>query len=202
MAADLSSPEAAERLARWSADQSVDAVILNAATNYYGPALEQPLSSLQRLLATNVTALAELALRFGQHFAARPEGGRLMLVSSVASFSPVPYQATYAATKAFVTSLGLAIGQELRGSGVVITVFAPGFMPTPMLDRTELSANAKLSWLGRLSVERAARLGLRAMRRGAPLAVPGLMNKLIVFLARRSPLRMVLSFCERLYRQP
>ncbi len=63
-------------------------------------------------------------------------GGALVVVSSAAAWQPVPYMATYAATKAFELHLTEAIGEELRGTGVRALAVCPG--PT----RTEFTLSA------------------------------------------------------------
>jgi uncharacterized protein len=198
-AADLAEPAGVRGLLAWSIERGVSSAVLNAAVNYYGLAVDQPIPSVRELIATNVTSTTELALSLAGHFARRG-GGQLMLVSSIAGFGPVPHQAVYAATKAFLTSFGLALGHELRGRGVSVTVFAPGFIETEMLESTGLSTNRWLRLLGRMSVASAANAALRAMLAGRALAVPGLMNRLVGYSMRVSPFRPMLEVSERLYR--
>jgi uncharacterized protein len=100
--------------------------------------------------------------------------GGVVNVASTASFQPVPYMATYGATKAFVVSFTLALATELEGTGVKAMALCPGpvrtgfqaaaGIPRPGLSAAELSA-AK-------TVER----GLAAYERGERLFVPGLVN--------------------------
>lgn len=58
--------------------------------------------------------------------------GRILNVSSMAEFTPRPYMATYYATKNYVTSLSLAIYEELKKekSNVKISIFCPGPVDT------------------------------------------------------------------------
>ena len=63
-------------------------------------------------------------------------GGALVVVSSAAAWQPVPYMATYAATKAFDLHLAEALGEELRGTGVRALAVCPG--PT----RTEFTLSS------------------------------------------------------------
>src|SRR5690606_7363430 len=56
----------------------------------------------------------------------RQRGGDIVNVGSTAAFQPTPYLATYGATKAFVFNWSLALGEELRGSGVRVLCLCPG----------------------------------------------------------------------------
>jgi short-subunit dehydrogenase len=100
--------------------------------------------------------------------------GGVVNVASTAAFQPVPYMATYGATKAFVVSFTLALATELEGTGVKAMALCPGPMrtgfqaaagiPRPGLRAAELTAVE--------TVER----GLAAYERGERLFVPGFVN--------------------------
>ncbi len=78
----------------------------------------------------NVVAVATLtrALLPGMIERARRDGhsAGLIIVSSTAAFAPVPYFATYAATKAFNLHYGEGLAEELRGQPVSVLVVCPG----------------------------------------------------------------------------
>ncbi len=94
--------------------------------------------------------------------------GRVLLLGSVGSFAPAPMTAAYAATKAYVLSLGLALREELKGTGVTVTTLCPG--PT----ETGFQARAEMARLGadpgkRLpTAAEVADAGYAAMKRGRP----------------------------------
>ena len=58
----------------------------------------------------------------------------MIKVASVASFQPIPVQAVYAATKAFVRSFSEAVSAELKGTGVTMTALCPGPVATEFLE--------------------------------------------------------------------
>jgi uncharacterized protein len=69
----------------------------------------------------------------------------VLLTSSIAAAMPGPYQPAYNASKAFVQSYGLALRDELRGTGVTVTMLMPGPTDTGIFAR----AGQLDTWLGR-----------------------------------------------------
>lgn len=125
--ADMTRSEDVERVFQEAtAGRELYAAILNAGVTFFGHALEIPAGELEALIQTNVGSTVRLANAFARHLIERKNGGGVMLVSSVAGVSPLPYQAAYAASKAFLNSYGQALAEELRGSGVSISTFVPG----------------------------------------------------------------------------
>jgi hypothetical protein len=200
--ADLSRPEDVERtFAEATKGRSIYGAILNAGVTYYGRALEQPAESFDSMLATNVTSLVHLSNRFVEHMAAQPARGGLMLVSSLAGFSPMPYQAAYGATKAFVTSYGQSLAYEVQDSGVSVTVFAPGGIATEMQALSGLSRKFKHDDFGVMSADVTARLAVRAFVRRQRLYVPGLVNQVGAVAMKLMPRRLVVGRIAALFRE-
>jgi hypothetical protein len=100
--------------------------------------------------------------------------GSVTNVASLAALQPMPGNATYAATKAFVASLGPAVHAELRGTGVTVTTVLPGFTRTEFQQRagTEQDVARVPSFLW-MSPEAVAGSALAAAARGQPWWVPG-----------------------------
>lgn len=204
VAADLAQPGAAERLlAEATRDgRALAAVVLNAGVTYYGDALALEHAQFEAMLHTNVTGLVDLATRAARHFVARGEPGALLLVASVAGLMPMPFQAAYGATKAFVTSFGLSLGAELRDKGVSVTVFVPGGIATEMLEVSGLGRKFRSDQVGMMSAEACAGAALRALVRRTPLAVPGALNKALALSTRLLPRRFLAARVAALYRPP
>jgi short-subunit dehydrogenase len=125
--------------------------------------------------------------------------GAVLNVASVAAYQPVPRQATYAATKAFVLSLTEAMHRDLRGTGVTATALCPG--PT----RTEFGHAAgipeELFEIPGLvySAEQMAVAGVTAMEKGRRVVVPGPTNAVGAIGGRLLPRRVVLELVDRFY---
>ena len=199
--ADLSRPEDVERLfTEATTGRDIHAVILNAGVTYWGEAMKLGWSDFQAMLDTNVTSLVRLSTLFVPYLIERGTHGGLMFVSSVAGLIPVPYQAAYSGTKAFVTSYGQCLAQELRPKGLSVTVFAPGGISTDMLVNAGLSNRFKAGDIGVMSPEACAAHAVRAFLRRKELYVPGLVNQGLALVARVLPRGFLAQRTAAIYR--
>jgi short-subunit dehydrogenase len=104
------------------------------------------------------------------------DGGGILNVSSVAACAPGPNSATYAATKAFVSSLSEALHAELIGHHVHVTALCPGFTRTEFQDRADFDASKVPDRLWQ-SADDVADAGLRGIDQNRAVVVPGGLNK-------------------------
>jgi hypothetical protein len=199
--ADLSRPEDVERLfTEATSGRDIHAVILNAGVTYWGEAMKLGWSEFQAMLDTNVTSLVRLTSLFVPYLVERGTHGGMMFVSSVAGLIPVPYQAAYSGTKAFITSYGQCLAQEVRPKGVSVTVFAPGGISTELLVNSGLSNRFKAGDLGVMSPEACATHAVRAFMRRKELYVPGLINQGLALAARVLPRGFLAQRTAAIYR--
>jgi short-subunit dehydrogenase len=113
--------------------------------------------------------------------------GRIMLVGSVGGFLPGPYLAVYYATKAYVLSFGEALSEELRGSGVTVSVLAPGPTTTEFQAVAGLGISRVSSVTPMMSAAAVARIGYNGMKANKVVVVPGPTNKLSTLLIKFMP---------------
>lgn len=134
---DLAAADGPERVLGELRDRglTVDLLLNNAGMGSVGPFLDRPLEPQLRSVALNVGGLLALTHAIGVDMVARGSGG-IINVSSTAAFQPMPYQASYAATKAFVLSFTEALAEELRGTGVHVMAAHPGAVATGFFDGT------------------------------------------------------------------
>ncbi|XXF79632.1 SDR family oxidoreductase [Myxococcaceae bacterium GXIMD 01537] len=200
LAADLSRGPDVQRLYERAVEgRDIYAAVLNAGVTFYGNALEESHESFEAMLATNVTSLVRLSKLFAQHMVERAQGGGILLVASVAGFSPLPFQTTYAATKSFVISFGRGLGHEVRKSGVSVTVFAPGGIATEMLGTSGLARQFKPGDLGIMPVEQCARLAVNAFARRGKFSVPGVLNQVLAVAMKLLPHSLLVPISASMY---
>ena len=140
---DLITPGGPQRILEELHDRglTVDLLVNNAGAGGAGAFLRRPLDGQLHSVELNVNGLLVLTHSIGGELVARGSGG-IINVSSVAAFQPMPFQATYAASKAFVLSFTEALAEELRGSGVRVMASHPGPIDTGFFDGTTATMQA------------------------------------------------------------
>jgi len=148
---------------------------------------------------TNVEVVVALAGAYLPGMVQRRRGAVLNLASLIA-FQPVPYQATYGASKAFVLAFSEAVHEELRGTGVTITALCPG----PV--RTEFGASGGFGgaddnipepvWINPGEV---AAAGVEGVEKGRRVVVPGRLNQIGAIGGRLTPRSVLLPLVSRFW---
>ena len=177
---DLSTPGAADRVAAKCG--RIDVLVNNAGFGVHGRFWETDRSQEEAMIMTHVTALYGLTKLLLPGMIARDKG-RILNVGSVYSYAPVPEQAMYGATKAFLLSLSESLNGELRGTKVRVTAVLPGMTRTQFRDRAGV-VTKRLRGMWAAEVAEIAYAGMAAGRR---IVVPGWQNKLFIGLARHLP---------------
>lgn len=167
---------------------TVDYLVNNAGFGSRGFFHKQDWGINEAMIQVNIMALAALTRLFVPDMVAR-HSGRILNVGSMAGFLPGPLNAVYYASKAFVISFSEAIADELRHTGVTVTVLCPG--PT----ESEFNRVAQMSDVNLTrtiaTARQVAEAGYEAMLRGRTVLVPGVLNKVTIHgLLRLSPRRV------------
>ncbi|MGX6449471.1 SDR family NAD(P)-dependent oxidoreductase [Patulibacter sp. S7RM1-6] len=150
----------------------VDALVLNAGVGVGGAfARDNELADHLRLIDLNVRHPVHVARRLLPDMVARG-AGRVLVTSSVAAAAPGPYQATYAASKAFLQFFAEGVRVELRDTGVTVTALQPGPTDTEFFRRADME-DTKVAQ-GRMDDPAdVAREGVEALLRGDDHVVAG-----------------------------
>jgi short-subunit dehydrogenase len=175
LVADATVPEqlaAVEDRLRAPGAPPVDLLVNNAGVGAHGAFADIPLAWQDELIRLNVLAPVRLTHAALAGMIERGRGG-ILNVSSIAGRQPLPHVATYAATKAYLSSFSHALHEEVRHQGVTVTALLPGFTRTEFHDAAGMSRSGipGPAWM---SAEVVARAGLRAVARGRAQCVPGL----------------------------
>jgi short-subunit dehydrogenase len=201
VAADLTDEAARRRIPVEVADRGLEAsVLVNAAgLSTVGAVHRNDPEAELTMLRTNVEALAHLTSLFLPGMVERRRGG-LLNVASTAAFQPLPGQAGYAASKAFVLSYSRAVREEVRHHGVTVTVLCPGpvrteFAETAGFDAADAeSALPSFMWVEASEVARAAVEGLE---HGRATVIPGAANKVTAYAAPLVPPTLLTKLLAR-----
>jgi short-subunit dehydrogenase len=191
---DLSRPGAAATLAHDVASRglAIDVLVNNAGLGAAGRFDRIEARRTSEMLQVNIVALTELTRLILPGMVARGRG-KIMLVASIAGFSPGPHMAVYFASKAYVLSLGEALAYELQGTGVGVTVVCPGATDTEFFAVSGAEGTAMGRRLRRMMrPEDVAARAYRGLVAGRHVVITGGMNRILANLGRFAPRRLVL----------
>jgi short-subunit dehydrogenase len=191
---DLSRPGAAATLAHDIAERGITlgALVNNAGLGAAGRFDKIETRRIGEMLQVNIVALTELTRLILPGMVARGRG-KIMLVASIAGFSPGPHMAVYFASKNYVLSLGEALAYELAGTGVGVTVLCPGATETEFFTIAGSSGTRMGQHMRRMmpAADVASR-GYRGLVAGRNVVITGMLNRLLAAAGRFAPRRIVL----------
>jgi len=166
----------------------VTALINNAGFGLINEFVNQSTDRITSMLQLNVIGLTEMTHVFARPMKERG-GGYILLVASVAAYQPCPIFAAYAATKAYVLSLGEALHTELAPHQVVVTVLAPGVTQSEFFTaagQKPSPAMLRMMMKSRPVVD----IGLQALFKGRSSVVAGKFNRLLTLGSGLIPRQM------------
>ena len=172
---------------------SVEVLVNNAGLSTMGPVAAADPDAELHMIEVDVAAVVDLCTRFLPAMVERRRGA-VLNVASTGAFQPLPGQAGYGASKAFVLSYTRSLGGELRGSGVTATTLCPGPVHTGFGEAAGISsddAEAALPSFMWEPVEAVARCGVDALVAGRPVAIPGPVNRVAAALAQLTPKQLL-----------
>jgi len=195
---DLSLPETPQKLfvEIKKANFDVDVVINNAGFGKWGKFESYDYRIYQEMCQLNINSVVALTHLFLPAMLGRGDGG-FINVASTAGFQPLPFFATYGATKSFVINFTEALWAEYKDRGVMFTCLCPGgtesnFHQVSQIDPRKL--------VGLESSEKVAGLGLKAFLKGQPTVISGLKNYLLANSTRIGSRKLVANVTAAMFR--
>lgn len=186
LAADLSTEEGIAAVGHRLQAGGISIFVNNAGVGYRGRVVDEADAGIAHLVRVNLEAPLRLSRAALGPMMANGRG-ILINVVSMAAFQPVPYLNVYAATKAGLLSFTEALADEVEGSGVRVQALCPGNIPTGFQE----VAGTKGSRFDRtpaMSASEVARSSLdAALRGGATLHLPAVLDRLSVMAQRFLP---------------
>ncbi|MCZ7383482.1 MAG: SDR family oxidoreductase [Candidatus Methanoperedens sp.] len=172
----------------------IDILVNNAGFNVYGAFSETNIIEELQMVQVNLMSLTHLTKLFLPGML-RNGYGKIMNIGSTGSFGPGPLNAVYCATKSFVLSFSEAIAEELQGTGITVTALCPGATKTEFFKRANME-DIKLLERGVMDAKTVAEIGYKAMMKGERLVIAGIENKLMIFLIRFMPRKMMAKMAK------
>jgi hypothetical protein len=178
---------------RLTTSPRIDLLVNNAGIGTFGAFHRQPVTDELREINLNIGALVRLT--HAAIIAMTSHGsGTVLNVSSIMALAPFPGSATYAASKAFVTSFSEALHDELRGTGVIVMAAMPGIVDTDFMERADAHHLDGVPNFVRLKPERVARVTLDAARKGKAVSIPGPAYRLMAAILDATPRGLLRRF--------
>lgn len=192
LALDLAVPDAAQKVLEWiqTLRLRVDVLVNNAGFGTYGHFEKMPLPTELAMLQLNAVTVYELTHWLLREMEAQGHG-KIVNISSAASYVPMPYASIYAATKAFVRQMTESLAWELYDRRSPVKVYA--VCPGPLAD-TKFQQQAGMmgvrtfkSIMASTTVEEVARDTYRGLHKNKTIIRTGLAFRINYWVAKFSP---------------
>jgi short-subunit dehydrogenase len=180
----------------------VDLLVNNAGFGLRGRFAELDAARQAEMVRLNCEAVIVLSGAFLPPMIERDSGG-IITVASSAGMQPLPYEAVYAASKAFALNFTDALNTELKGTSVRAMSVNPGPVPTEWQGVAGYEGGVPPKTVpGHIDAAQVVRESLRAYDRGRRSIIPGFVIRNFIRATKPSPRGMQLRVAERMYRPP
>ena len=198
---DLSDPAARSTFADELAGRNISILCANAGTATFGPVAALDPADEKAQVQLNVLGVHDLVRAVLPGMVRRRAGG-ILISGSAAGNSPIPNNATYAATKAFVNTFSESLRGEVKRDGIHVTLLAPGPVRETRPDAHEQSLVEKpipdFLWI---STEYTAKISPDSLERNKMRVVPGVTSKAMSVASGYSPRAIVAPIVGAVYKK-
>jgi uncharacterized protein len=199
--ADLAEPDQRRAVVEAVAERGLTAEVLvnNAGFSTVGPVADIDPGREIAMIRTNVEAVDHLCALVLPGMLERVRGA-ILNVASTASYQPLPGQAGYAASKAYVRTFTTALAGEVAERGVTVTTLCPGPVRTEFADVSglgDMDGGNPLPEVMWVDVEEVARTGVDALEDGRLVCIPGPVNRAVAAVANVTPRQLLLPVATR-----
>ena len=163
----------------------IDYLVNNAGFGTHGLFQKLPLDREIEEINLNITAVVSLTRLFLEGMVARRRG-TIINVASTAAFQPVPYMATYGASKSFVLDFSEAISHEVKSFGVTVMALCPGPTRTEFQDVAHVNETGVPSF-AYMDAKTVVTQGLASAKRGKAVRINGIINSIVAQSTRLTP---------------
>lgn len=195
---DLSQISGVEALVSYIEEQKLPltALVNNAGVGCFGEFETQEWEAVYSMMNLNMQSLTLLTQKCIPHLK-KSSNAYILMVSSVAGFTPCPYYASYAATKSYVTSFAMALRKELEETDISISILCPGSTETSFHHVSGRKHNDSVKGL-MMKSDIVANMGVNGMFKKKAIITPGWFNKLSAIINRFLPRTMMVSLAHKI----
>ncbi len=198
---DLMRAEAPEEILRFVTDNNlgVDILINNVGIGHNGEAGEYSKTAIEESIFLNMRCTTLMTNAFIEELK-QQERSYILNIGSFGGFLPLPHKSIYTATKSYVYHYSMAIREELRGSGISVSVAMPGPILTNSKVRRRVEQQGFLARSNVLEADRAASFIVRNMFRGRALIIPRWTIRISYAIGSCLPYMVLMVLLRRLFR--
>lgn len=199
---DLRDEDNILEFANWALSQNVEiaGLVNNAGIGGSSFFDKTKLVNIDDMILINIRALTLMTRLFVPELKLR-EKSFVLNVSSIAAFKPMPFKTVYPASKAYVYSFSVGLGEELRESPVQVSVLHPGPMDTSEENAGRIDKHGFLGKLVHLRVDEVAEIGVNQLLSGKTVIIPGIYNKICIRLLKTIPRRIAMPILSKVLRK-
>ncbi len=184
---DLNGPEFLFREIEKS-ELRIDILINNAGFGYNGAFVNGNFEMYEQMMQLNMNTLVKLTRLFVPRMIEQGHGG-VLNISSMAGFLPIPFFSVYSATKQFVINFSWSLWNELKGTGVNVSVLCPGPVDTDFINVANVDKR-KVAFRGLQSPESTASKGLSGLAKNVPMKLSRSLLRIPYLFSRWVPVRL------------
>lgn len=194
---DLCKQHVVEEIKEEIKEENIDMLINNAGFGLFGKFSETEWELEERMMylhMLNCIHLTKIVLRK----MIDNDCGKILNISSLAAFHPGPLMSIYFASKSFLLSFSEAIANEVKNTGVSITVLCPGPTKTNFQKTVNNTSSRNKIKLNMANAGAVASYGYDALKKNKTIAIPGIFNKFLAFLPRILPRNLVTAIVQKI----
>ncbi|WP_210529735.1 SDR family NAD(P)-dependent oxidoreductase [Rubellimicrobium arenae] len=185
-ASDLATESGVDQLYGSLRGRTVDTLCVNAGVGLGGAFADTDLQRELRMIDLNVRGAVQLTKLVLRDMISRDQG-RILLTSSIAATMPDPFEAVYGGTKVFLRWFGEALRNELKDTGIAVTVLMPGVTDTDFFHRADMDDTRAGASQGKDDPDVVAKAAFEALMADRHKVVPTLKNKVMAGIADVTP---------------
>lgn len=195
---DLGADEEYSKLETLLSDEKPQISILvnNAGYECSGNFRDMSASDIQNMISVNVKGLTMVQRICSPYFA---KDSFAIMTCSVSSFTPIPHQAVYSASKRYIYALGKALREEEKRNNVNILLLCPGNMDTEMNPKGQARQSKQINTLPFLDMEKVTKNALARAEHKKAVYTPGRFYIFYRVVSKVFPSSFIMYFAKKFY---
>lgn len=197
---NMEDPESIREFVQWIHDSSleINTLVNNAGLGLQGSFSELSLEENLQMMDLNMRGTVKLTYYLIPELKRHPQS-YIMNLGSLASFLKFPYKAVYSGTKNFILAFSGALKYELKNTSIGVSCLCPGPTITNSLVAARTEEQGLKAKIFTLSASEVARTGVRKMYKNQMVIVPGMANRILIFLIKHLPYSLSTRMAEQMF---